>query len=244
MKKTMTKIMIKKIGISFGLLLCTSMAHAYLLPANFVLNKMVKDRAVLKNIEFEGKITDLKSNSNFREITKIDFLAGKIHSQFLGDSNEVLGEIEGKISALHPLGIAWFGIGMCSNGVKVKEFLEQVGVTIAETAEAKLKRIRGRPIWEIGETASLIVEKDQFVLGGFEQNHQNGFEVEEISTVGLVNAGVSTRLPKLIRFHKDAVDRFIYELKVAKVNQKNMSLKGAPLVSPQAHVQEWIELVH
>ena len=87
------------------------------LSPNFVLNKMVKDRAVLKNIEIEGTVTDLRTHLTFRDITKIDFLSSKMSSQIFGAAGESLAEVNAKLTEIHPMGIAWYGVGMSSNPV-------------------------------------------------------------------------------------------------------------------------------
>ena len=230
-----------KIIVLMGVVLqfTTAQVQAHLLPANFVLNKMVKDRATLKNIEIEGIITDVSGEQRFKEISKVDFLSGKMDTVFFTDSGEKIGEKTGKITALHPLGLAWFGVGFCSNGVKVKSFLEQLGITFPEGAEVRLKRIDARPVWEMGETSLLKIEKDQFWFAGFELNHFASFEVEKWTTVNGVH------VPKNIRFKKDGKVKFNYELTTAKVNQTNLEMKATAIEHQNKPLtQEWIELVH
>ena len=214
-------------------------AHAYVPPPSFIINKMVKDRGALKNIEIVGKVTQLKSHITFKEITKIDFSSGKVHSQYVGEAGENLGEVSLKLNQSHPLGLAWLGVGMSSSSAVVNSFLEQLGLSLTQSPEAKLKRIQTHPVWEVGDHSVMKIDKDQFVLLGFDENHQNGFEADATSVVG-----TNVRILKSIRFKKDAIEQYTYELQESKVNQKTISTAGNIKNAPQALVQGWIELVH
>jgi hypothetical protein len=227
--------------VTFSLLslVVTATSFAYPLTATYILNKMVKGHEHVRTIEMEGKISDVKNQVTFHEVTHIDFASGKIHSLYTNEAGEVLSEKNSKLLESHPLGLAWFGLAGDSNVNQVQTILAQLGITAKDDSKVSLTRIQMRPVFEIGETATVKIDKDEFLFSGYQNDAKDALEVETFSTGGAV------KLPKTITFKKMDVVIFTYELKAFKLNtpfknnQKNAVVRA---VSPA--IQSWNDLVH
>jgi len=241
----------KNLLLMIGFLGLLPTANAYIPPATYILNRIVQSHEHFKTIELDGVVTDLRTHQIFREVARIDFLSGKIQLMYLNETGSVIGDGHVKLNEIHPYGLAWYGVGLDSNAARVRGDLQALGITIKDEMGSKLTRLVGRPVWDIGETAILRVEKDQFAFAGLMENSNNEIQVLEFTGGGIP-------LPRILKFKKDGTDLFSYEMKSFRINipykssffaSHAISLSGgassdSSSIVGQATTQEWSSLVH
>jgi hypothetical protein len=238
------KILNRGLGLSVLLIFITinlvpAPSFGYALTATYIFNRLVKNHEHLRTLEMEGKISDLSNKTTFREITNIDFSTGKIHSLYLNDAGENLGEKTSKILESHPLGMAWFGLGGDSNVARVQTILGLLGITTKDDNNVKLTRIQTRPVFEIGSGAMVRIEKEDFQFAAYQTESKDAIEVESYST------GAAVKLPKLITFKKADSVVYTYELKSFKMNTPyKPPQKPGTFHALSASLQGWNDLVH
>ena len=215
-------------------------AQAYTPPTGYILNQALKNRESLKEINFEGKVTDLKRNYSFKEKVQINFLSGKVSLSYLGASDEALGATQTTLENLHRLGKFWFGVALDPNGPRFKKDLEELNAIPHEKSVANLTRIGNKVMWSWGDECTIQFYKDEFLASDYQAGI--GDSAEEIFLKEYTSSGAAVRVPRTVLIKQKGKDDFSFELKALKLNTLTKEpLVQAPLNSPS--VSEWTALV-
>ncbi len=219
----------------------SSAAFAYLPPAGFVLGHSVTERAGLKSLEWTARVTDLKNRSVFKEVLKLDFIAGKLSATYLSPTDEPLGAIEGPIHLINKLGRFWLCVSLDPNIARVKSALETLKVLPAEVEETRLERVGNQIAWVWGVDSLIGFEKDEFTPLLYRESQD--VKSDSVLFQGFAMAAANSKVPKNVLVHAKGEDLFSFELKSIKTNGLQGKEKPTGPAPQLPAVREWISLV-
>lgn len=210
-------------------------SFAYVPPAHFVLDRMMKGRDGLKSLELVSEVRDLKNNAVFNETLRLDFVGGRYWAVITEPSGALAASHFAKLSELRPLGSAWIEMGYEPIEYRFREALQRFEVWPTDKIENRLVRDAGKVRWAWGKDNQIEVEKDQFVWAGFKDDDKNELQVLD-----------QARFPRVVVIKNRGTDAYQYTLKGFKINPP-VKWNTSQLVPAQGAlldpVREWMELV-
>jgi hypothetical protein len=227
-------------SLIFCMLLTASTALAYVPPAAWILKQSIKDRSGLGSLEWTAKVTDLKTQTVFKEVLRADFRAGKLYIKYLTPADEAIGGYQIEFENLQSFGKVWFEALMDPDMGRVRAALTNLHVLPDVGTEAKLTRQGKLTAWSWGSGPMIHFLKDEFYVVGYQSTQEP--KSDRLVFDAFASTGVQARVPRNARIQIGGVDTFSFELKSVKM-APTAKFTFIPAQSPSQAVREWVALV-
>ena len=223
-----------------SLLLWPTLASAYAPPPEFIVSRSIKERKSLRSVEWIARITDMKTQTAFKEYLRVEFPSGRLLAAYSGLSDEPYGLHEADSAALSRLGRFWMIVTLDSGGARVRSALSELGVLPGDTSESKLFRSGKSVMWGWGDAVRVFFGKDTFLPMGYSSRSESGSD--SLSFESFMLAGNQLQVPKFAAVISGALS-YRFEIRSVKVD---VSAKAAPVATTRVEVPQvkgWVSLV-